>query len=160
MADIQSVPPLTPSQLATFEREGFLVLPACLDPALCAAARDAMWSTLAARVPRLKRDDPSTWGPFIEDETHGVVATPDFRCGPGYRFYCYNGASELMLDMFPRAMAGVFEQLLGAGEVTHPAGLTADGNMVGPACEYAPAAAVESISAARNPRLSVRVRNE
>jgi hypothetical protein len=130
---IHRVPPLTPAQVATFEREGFLVLPACLDPGLCTAARDTMWSTLSARVPRLRRDDPSTWGPFTEDESVGpATGSPEFRCG-GFRFYCHNGASDLMLDLFPRAMAGVFEQLLGAGEVTHPAGLNADGNMVGPA---------------------------
>lgn len=39
----------------------------------------------------------------------------------------------MMLDLCPRALFDIAEQLLGVGEVTYPAGLNADGNMIGPA---------------------------
>ena len=65
--NVKQVPLLTASQIAQFKRDGFLVLPAVLDPELCRRARDAMWDEIATHLPRMKRDDPSTWGPLTEE---------------------------------------------------------------------------------------------
>lgn len=142
---LHQVPTLNPDQVQQFARDGMLVLPGVLDPQLCARARDDMWSVLNAHVPRLQRHDPSTWGPFTGDSTAGgeqVMRKPEtnsheggdvlFEC-TNHRFTVRNGTSELMLDLCPRALFPIAEQLLGAGTVVYPAGLNADGNAVGPA---------------------------
>eukprot|EP01052_Picozoa_sp_SAG31_P017437 SAG31_NODE_1193_length_9454_cov_38.779156_1_plen_94_part_00 len=59
---------LSTQQVQQFVRDGFLVLPAFLDPQLCGRARDEMWRVLNAHVPRLVRGDSNTWGPFVGDE--------------------------------------------------------------------------------------------
>eukprot|EP01048_Picozoa_sp_COSAG05_P028780 COSAG05_NODE_9117_length_646_cov_0.848263_1_plen_174_part_01 len=130
---------LNPGQVQQFIEDGYLVLPAILDPQLCAQARDEMWDVLHAHVPRLQRHNPSTWEPFTDSEQ--VLRKPEtnshdggdilFEC-QGHRFTIRNGTSELMLNLCPRAIFPIAEQLLGKGTVVYPAGLNADGEAVGP----------------------------
>ena len=66
--DLCQVEPLTECQIAQFKRDGLLVLPGVLDPNLCQKARDQLWGVIAEHRPSMKRDDPSTWVPFTEEE--------------------------------------------------------------------------------------------
>ena len=134
--NVPQVPPLTESQIAQFKRDGFLVLPGVLDPELCRRARDDMWEAIAEYLPRMKRDDPSTWTPITDEEATGFPAAyhggqPYFG-GGGTRFYVRNGTKELILDLGPRALWTVAEQLLGAGTVVWPAGRDKSGSTIGP----------------------------
>ena len=52
--------------------------------------------------------------------------------GRGHRFYIRNGAEELLLNVAPRALWGIAEQLLGEGEVVWPAGIDDSGATTGP----------------------------
>ena len=52
--------------------------------------------------------------------------------GRGHRLYTRNGAEELLLDLAPRALWTVAEQLLGEGEVVWPAGIDESGMTTGP----------------------------
>ena len=129
---------LTKAQIRAFKRDGFLILPAILDPELCARARDDMWETISANLPRMKREDPATWGPITEQESERFDAKkpadgsdPHFN-GSGHRFTVRNGTSELMLDLAPRAMWHVAEQLLGKDTLVWPAGLDKAGKATGP----------------------------
>ncbi|HJP29127.1 MAG TPA: phytanoyl-CoA dioxygenase family protein [Candidatus Latescibacteria bacterium] len=129
---------LTTSQISQFKRDGHLVLKAVLDPELCRQARDEMWHTIATRLPRMKRDDPTTWGPLTEAESARLAANkpagggePDLG-GKGHRFYVRNGAEQFMLDLAPRALWQVAEQLLGRDTVVWPAGLDERGITTGP----------------------------
>ena len=130
------VPPLSATQLQQFVQEGFLVLPAALDPTLCAQARDYMWGVLGAHVGgRLRRDDPKTWGPFDEAERQAYPAPTSYERFSRYNDYQFHvrcGAEELFLELFPRALWAVSEQLLGAGTVAWPAGIADDGLCTGP----------------------------
>ena len=59
---------LTPSQVRTFVRDGYLIVRGVLDPKLVRQARDLLWE-YAQDVPRLQRGDPSSWlEPFSADE--------------------------------------------------------------------------------------------
>ena len=87
----KSVEPLTANQIAQFKRDGFLVLEGVLDPELCRQARDEMWETIQAHLPRMKRDDPSTWGPITEEENAKLQHRPEgggdpYFSGNGHRF--------------------------------------------------------------------------
>ena len=134
----KQVPLLTASQIAQFKRDGFLVLPAVLDPERCRGARDAMWDAIATHLPRMKRDDPSTWGPLTEEESAELnaqrpeVGGDPYFAGNGHRFYVRNGAEQFMLDLAPRALWQVAEQLLGEGTVVWPAGEDDSGMTTGP----------------------------
>ena len=136
--NVPQVAPLTASQIAQFKRDGVLVLPAVLDPDLCRRARDDMWETIAADLPRMKRDDPSTWGPITEEETAGFSARrpadggEPLLSGKGHRLTIRNGSEDLALDLGPRAAWQVAEQLLGKGTVVWPAGLDQSGFATGP----------------------------
>ena len=77
--NVPQVPPLTDSQIAQFKRDGFLVLPGVLDPDLCRRARDDMWEAIGEYLPRMKRDDPSTWTPITDEEAAGFPAVPPRR---------------------------------------------------------------------------------
>ena len=127
---------LTTSQIAQFKREGFVVLPGVLDLDLCRQARDQMWETLATHIPRMKQSDPSTWVPFSEEEQASFQQPKDggdpYCFGKGRRFFIRNGAEELLLDLAPRALWDVAEQLIGKSEVVWPAGLDASGFTTGP----------------------------
>jgi hypothetical protein len=124
------VPRLRAPQLAQFVADGFICLPGVLDPTLCAQVRSQMWEELSAAVPRVRRDDPSTWTAFTKEESRGEGAGqvplstrrpgPRFNnsheggdvrieCGPGHRFYVRNGCEETLLvleytDAPPRAL--------------------------------------------------------
>ena len=128
---------LSPDQIAQFKRDGFLVLPSVLDPELCRQVRDDMWETIDGRFPRLKRDDPSTWGPISEEESAKLKARPEeggdpYFNGNGHKFYVRNGAEERLLDLAPRALWKVAEQLLGEGTVVRPTGVDDSGTATGP----------------------------
>ena len=119
--NVAQVPRLTPNQIAQFKRDGFLVLPAVLDPELCRQTREQMWELIAEHRPSMKRDDPATWLPFTDEDKAGQQrpeggGDPYFG-GGGHRLYVRNGAEELLLDLAPRAVWDIAEQLLGKGEV-------------------------------------------
>ena len=114
------------------------MLPAALSPELLAAARDHVWATLSAEVPRIRRDDPATWAISLNpNEATGVTEPPPipnelvdenkyFSCG-GHRFYIHCANEALFRELFPLALRAVAEQLLGAGTVVLPRGPDADG---------------------------------
>ena len=135
---VKQVKALTVDQIAQFKRDGYLVLPAALDPELCRQTRDRMWETIATHLPRIRRDDPSTWGPVTEEEsTRLAAAKPEgggepYLGGKGHRFFIRNGAEELLLNLAPRAVWGIAEQLLGKDTVVWPAGLDESGTTTGP----------------------------
>eukprot|EP01051_Picozoa_sp_SAG22_P026250 SAG22_NODE_8189_length_675_cov_0.736568_1_plen_177_part_01 len=112
------VPPLSTAQLAHFAREGYLVLP---------RARDSMWATLRAECPRFRRGDPASWTSFSEAELRAGAANKarpsGFSVYNEQQFHIRCGADELFLDLFPRAMFPVAQQLLGAGTVAWPGGV-------------------------------------
>ena len=133
----KSIEPLTADQIDQFKRDGFLVLKGVLDPELCRQARDEMWEVIQTHLPRLKRDDPSTWGPITEEENTRLQHRPEgggdpYFSGNGHRFTVRNGASELLLNLAPRALWQVAEQLLGRGTVVWPTGLDESGYTTGP----------------------------
>ncbi len=135
-ADLHQVDLLSESQIAQFKRDGLLVLPGVLDPELCRQTRDQMWELIDEHRPSMKRDDPSTWLPFTEQETESYKrpeqgGDPMFT-GRGHRLYTRNGTEELLLDTAPRALWGIAEQLLGAGEVVWPAGMDEEDTTTGP----------------------------
>ena len=135
---LKRVVPLTVTQIAQFKREGFLVLPAVLDPLFCRQARDEMWEIIHAHLPRMKRGEPSTWTPVTEEEStklkaqKPLVGGDPYFSGSGHRFTVRNGAEELMLDLGPRALWIVAEQLLGQETLVWPVGLDKLGDVVGP----------------------------
>ena len=134
---VKQIAPLTTEQIDQFKRDGFLVLPSVLDPELCRQARDEMWETIETYLPRMKRDDPATWYPITQEETTRLRVRPEgggdpFFSGSGHRFTVRNGASELLLNLAPRALWQVAEQLLGEGTVVWPAGLDESGTTTGP----------------------------
>ena len=97
---IKSIKPLTADQIAQFKRDGFLILRGVLDPALCRQARDDMWDVIQTRLPRMKRDDPSTWEPITDKESAKLQAMrPEgggepYLSGGGHQLVVRNGASE------------------------------------------------------------------
>ena len=134
---VKQIAPLTAEQIDQFKRDGILVLPAVLDPELCRQARDEMWETIESYLPRMKRNDPSTWYPITEEETTKLKVQPEgggdpYFSGSGHRFTLRNGASELMLNLAPRALWQVAEQLLGEGTLVWPAGLDESDTTTGP----------------------------
>ena len=136
--EFKSIARLTADQIAQFKSDGFLVLEGVLDPAFCHQARDEMWEVIQAHLPRMNRNDPSTWCPITEEESAKLQAQrPEgggepYFSGGGHRFTIRNGASELMLNLAPRALWRVAEQLLGRGTVVWPAGLDESGHTTGP----------------------------
>lgn len=135
--DVNQVPLLTPNQIEQFKRDGYLVLPGALDPDLCRQTRDEMWKTTATGLPRMKRDDPSTWTPITDEESTVLSVRPKvggdpYFHGKGHRFSVRNGAEELLLNLAPRALWSVAEQLLGKDTVVWPAGLDKSGGTTGP----------------------------
>ena len=116
------------------------MLPAALDPSLVACAADDLWDILDEHMPRIKRHDSSTWTTFVGDEQ--ILRRMDegkshaggdvlFEC-KGSRFSTRNGAEQSMLDCLPRQLWSLAEQMIGAGEVTWPAGVDETGEMRGP----------------------------
>ena len=116
------------------------MLPAALDPSLVARAADGLWDILGEHMPRLERHDSSTWTTFVGEEQ--ILRRMDqgkshaggdvlFEC-KGSRFSTRNGAEQSMLDCLPRQLWSLAEQMMGAGEVTWPAGVDERGEMRGP----------------------------
>lgn len=134
--DLHQVEPLSEGQIAQFKRDGMLVLPGVLDLDLCRQARDQMWELIAEHQPSMTRDDPSTWIPFTEEKANNYQRPEGggdpYFFGRGHRFYIRNGAQDLLLNMAPRALWRVAEQLLGKGEVVWPAGVDESGVTTGP----------------------------
>ena len=152
---------LTYPKSRVLPQDGFLVLPGALDEGACAEMRDRMWAEISAAVPRLDRNDPKTWGPFTADESPSQ-RRPEFNdsheggdvrfeCGPGHRYTLRNGADDLHLDFFPRALWDVAEQLLGRGELTYPRG-EVDGKITGPCFMDAATESGLATHTAREPR--------
>jgi hypothetical protein len=135
--NVAQVPRLTTEQIAQFKRDGFLVLPAVLDLELCRQTREQMWELIAEHRPSMKRDDPATWLPFSDEEREGYKRPDEggdpYFGGGGHRLYIRNGAEELLLDLAPRALWNVAEQLLGEGTVVWPGGLDETDTTIGPA---------------------------
>ena len=133
---VPQVDRLTTSQITQFKRDGFIVLPGVVDPDLCRQARDQMWDTVATYRPSMKRDDPSTWVPFTEEEQAAYTRPADggdpYFSGSDRRFVIRNGTDDLLLDIGARSVWNIAEQLLGKGEVVWPAGLDASGHTTGP----------------------------
>ena len=85
----------------------------------------------------MKRDDPATWDPITEEESAKLQHRPEdggdpYFSGNRHRYTVRNGASELMLNLAPRALWQVAEQLLGKGTVVWPSGLDDSGYTTGP----------------------------
>ena len=98
---------LNQDQIEQFRRDGFLVLPGVLDPELCRRARDGMWEDIGEHLPRMKRDDPTTWTHLTEEESARLKAArpkgggdPYFG-GSGHRLFIRNGAEKLSLISLP-----------------------------------------------------------
>ena len=134
------IPRLSAAQVGAFKRDGFLALPDCVDPTLCAALLDEAWAELASVwAPKLRRGDPTTFvpatfeAPSERDPAQNSAhpgGDPRFDCG-GHRVYLKNGADERSLDLFPRALWPVVGQLLGEGRSVWPRGVV-DGRISGP----------------------------
>ena len=109
---------LTPDEIGSFKREGYLIKRGVLDPEPMARARERKWEGAPARM---KRDDPSTWlGPFRPDEEHGEECE---NCRIGFTWKYREPAREpwivAMLATNP-IVFGWAEQLLGRREVETP----------------------------------------
>ena len=136
--NIKQADRLTPEQIGRFKRDGFIVLPGVIDSELCIQAREKMWTTIAEHLPRLKQDDPSTWQPITEEESTMLAGTKPqsggdpYFSGSKHRFYVRNGTEEHMLDIAPRAMWQIAEQLLGQETIVWPAGHDETGMTRGP----------------------------
>ena len=76
-------------------------------------------------MPRFRRGDPASWTSFTEAEVDAAheVRSSGFSVYNRKQFHIRCGADELFLDLFPRAMHPVAQQLLGAGTVAWPAGV-------------------------------------
>jgi hypothetical protein len=117
------VPRLSREQMAHLKREGYLVLPAALDPELLRRTRDRIWDLLGQELPRMQRDDPSSWGPIQPGENTGASEVPwldesqphddsvNLFAGSGHRFYLHCAEERLFRDAFPLALHDVAEQV-------------------------------------------------
>ena len=135
-SELHQVDPLTEEQIARFKRDGMLVLPGVLDADLCRRARDQMWEIIDEHRPAMRRGDPATWVPFSEEEKASYrreeTGGDPYFSGSNHRYYIRNGVEELLLNLAPRALWRVAEQLLGEGEVVWPAGADEAGETTGP----------------------------
>jgi hypothetical protein len=117
-----------------------VVLPSALDPALTRATLAATWDTIEAHVPRIDRNDTTTWTPVTEAETAAAAVLDRQVVGVGgyaptsfgSLISIHNGTEEEVLDLFPRALYGVAEQLLEKDSVVWPAGCDEEGLTRGP----------------------------
>ena len=127
---LKQVAPLTENQIAQFKREGSLVLPEALDPVLCRQVRNKMWKSIQTYLPRIKRENPSTWTSITEEESAKLKAQrpldggdPYFG-GSGHRFTVRNGAEELMLTLGPEHCGQLPSNFLGEEHGFDSQGLT------------------------------------
>ena len=102
---------LTAEQVGFFKSNGYLIVPAAMDPALCAAARDLMWSALPAGS-SLEREDPATHvGPLPEAEWD----TSSLHFRDAYRWQNRSaGVSGTVIDLiYSENISAMVRQLLG-----------------------------------------------
>jgi hypothetical protein len=166
-----AMPHLTADQIESFKANGYLLLPNALDPQACARACDSMWEELAQAVPRMKRDDPSTWQPFTDGEVRSKRrdelrfnnshegGDPRLDLSDG-RFQLHNGCDPEAIETFVRPLLPIAEQLLGAGEVSVPGGLDEHGLATGPVFADGLSEATRAIHTASEPRWPVPNRTE
>ena len=118
------VPRLSREQMAHLKREGYLVLPAALDPELLRQTRDRIWELLGLELPRMQRGEPSSWGPIGPGEATGASEAPPWPdgsqprgdaarlfAGGGHRFHLHCAEERLFRDAFPLALHDVAEQV-------------------------------------------------
>jgi len=88
------------------------------DPALCAAARDRLWSLNETQ--QLRREDPTSWvGPLSGDD----LSSESKNAFSAYRWNCrIPGSEDVLRDLFPRnpVVLAIAEQLLGRGRLSDP----------------------------------------
>ena len=138
-SDFKPIAPLTSDQIAQFQTRRIPDSQRAFSTLTSAVRRvTTLWEAIHAHVPRMKRDEPSTWTPIAEEESAELQARrpkgggEPYFSGGGHKFFLRNGASELMLNLAPRALWRVAEQLLGKGTVVWPAGLDESGYTTGP----------------------------
>eukprot|EP01051_Picozoa_sp_SAG22_P013457 SAG22_NODE_1509_length_4263_cov_194.143612_2_plen_180_part_00 len=109
----RQLPALTEDEMLFFKREGYLVKRGALPLALCAKARDLLWSENTSQI--LRRDDASSWvGPLPEEDFEKEQANGNARSE--YRWQVRSiGADPIMLDLIPHTCKLMAEQLLGEG---------------------------------------------
>eukprot|EP01048_Picozoa_sp_COSAG05_P008845 COSAG05_NODE_694_length_7891_cov_5.305570_3_plen_334_part_00 len=163
---------LNPEQIATFKREGFLLLPGALDPDACDRAREQMWGELCAAVPRLDPHDSTTWCHFTDSEIPSQRRSeaefnnsydggdPRLDISKGDRFNLHNGCDELQINTFFHPLLAVAEQLLGTGEVLVPGGVGNNGLVSGPFFADGLSEATRAIHTAKEPRWPVPNKTE
>ncbi len=130
----EQVPPLSRAQIARFKRDGYLILEGVLDPEMCRQLREEMWDTIAEHLPRMKRDDPSTWC-VTEDESERLTkkgGKDPYFSAKGSIITIRNGTEQLVLDAIVRPLWGIAEQLLGPGTIVPCIGEDAAGMTDGP----------------------------
>ena len=116
--------PLSGAEVSHFMREGWVIKRACLDPALLAEACDKLWAE--NEVPRLQRSKPSSWlSPFSDEEAssddHNQRGSGTAGAGAGRSWRCRAVANDtVFLDLLPRAIFPIAEQLMGEGTVLWP----------------------------------------
>lgn len=112
---------LSPSDIKTFKRDGYLIKRSLLAPELTERCRDLLWDEETAYFPpRFQRDDRSTYaGPYLEGEPgaggHRSTARRDILSD--------HAAFVDLLPQNPKVKA-ILEQMLGEGEVEHQHGET------------------------------------
>ncbi len=103
--------PLNPEQIGFFKTNGYLLVPQAMDPALCAQAREEMWTALP-RDAQLDRDDAASHvGPFVDaDRSEDSLHVRD-----GYRWLNRTlGVSQTVIDLiYSASICAMAEQLLG-----------------------------------------------
>ena len=126
---------LTDAELEQLLVDGYVVKPGLLDPQLCALARNKLWGL--NDLPRLIRDDPSSFGPFSAGEemprTEGrlldkqlEIARPQMsRRGYGFWMSAFDTQRDPdLLDLLPRnpQVQAIAAQLLGADRLVSAVG--------------------------------------
>ena len=110
-----AVPLLTDEQIRHFKREGYVICYGLLPEELMAACRQRLWQDPPTSM---RASDPTSWlGPLAtKDETgsgmHGIAANS--RSGYIWKERVAGG-EQLMLDLLPKRLAPIAEQLLGPG---------------------------------------------
>ena len=115
MAEEDAVPRLTSEQIRHFKREGYVICYGLLPENLMAACRERLWQDAPASM---CADDPDSWvGPIAkEDETGSGMHGISVNSRSGYIWKeRVAGAEQLMLDLLPKRLAPIAEQLLGPG---------------------------------------------
>lgn len=118
-----TTPPLSAEEIAHFKAWGYVIKRGYLLPDQCATARDWCWTqsesakTSVGRSGKpMDRGDPSTWvGPFtpVEDlEAEGAGFEMEYLKSSRWILHHF-GSEEVFLDVLPRRMMSIAEQLTG-----------------------------------------------